>query len=133
MVWGYANTTRYPNSRYRITISFGCDPARVDELTKTVFEQIDSLKNQGTTDKYITKVKETQRRKRETDLKKNRFWLNSLRQYYYNETDPMLLLKYDELVEGLTKELVRKTAKEYFDLSNVVKVVLIPDKASAKN
>ena len=62
------NTTHFPKERYRIDISFGGDPGRIEELTEAAFQQIDSIKTVGTTDKYLTKVKETQRRERETDL-----------------------------------------------------------------
>ena len=71
------NTTHFPKERYRIDISFGGDPGRIEELTEAAFQQIDSIKTVGTTNKYLTKVKETQRRERETDLKENKFWLKT--------------------------------------------------------
>jgi len=117
----------YPREEYRITINFGCDPHRIDELTSATLEQIDSLKNYGTTDDYITKVKETQRRERETNLKENRFWLNTLQFAAVNREDPNTLInKFDELVERVTKERVQQTAQKYLDMSNFVKVVLVP-------
>ena len=88
---------------------------------------MDSLKNFGTTDKYLTKIKETQRRKRETDLKENGFWLSALRSSYYHDSDVKNVLTYDELVEGLTLEDIRKAAKQYFDEKNYVKIVLYPE------
>lgn len=121
-----ATTIHFPREEYRITINFGCAPERVDELTKAVFEQIDSLKNFGTTDEYIQKVKEAQRREWEINSKENRFWLNSLRSAYYDEEDPLLILKYNELLERVTKENVQRTAKKYLDTGNLVKVVLYP-------
>jgi zinc protease len=85
------------------------------------------LKNYGTTDDYITKVKETQRRERETNLKENRFWLNTLQFAAVNREDPNTLInKFDELVERVTKERVQQTAQKYLDMSNFVKVVLVP-------
>ncbi len=35
--------SRYPRERYQITLSFGTNPERVDELTREIFIQIDSL------------------------------------------------------------------------------------------
>jgi zinc protease len=122
-----ASPIHFPRKEYRITISFGCDPNRVDELTKATLEQVDSLKNFGTTDDYILKVKETQRRERETNLKENRFWLNTLQFASVNSEDPTVLInKYDELVERVTKERVHETSKKYLDMNNFVKVVLVP-------
>ncbi|HZY10731.1 MAG TPA: insulinase family protein, partial [Bacteroidota bacterium] len=121
-----ASSWQYPTKEYRLTISFGCAPERVDELVSAANEQIDSLRKYATTDIYITKVKEMQRREREVNLKENRFWLNSLNFYYSNEEDPLDILKYDQLIESVSKNLVQKTAQQYFIDTNFVKVVLFP-------
>ncbi|MFQ5603330.1 MAG: M16 family metallopeptidase [bacterium] len=126
-VW--ASTTHYPREEYRINISFGCAPERVDELTRTIFHQIDSLRIYGTTEKYLQKVKETQRRNRETDLKENRFWLGALQSYYYHQEDPLKILEYDQEIEALTLEDIKHAAQRYFNNENYVKVVLYPEKS----
>ena len=122
-----ASTSRYPDEEYSINISWGCAPDRVDELIKTVFLQIDSLQTFGTTEKNLNKVKENQRRSRETDLKENRFWLSSLRFSYYHQKEPLQILEYDKLVEKLTLKAVQRTAQKYFNAKNYVKVVLYPE------
>ena len=45
-----ASTSRYPEQRYSIRISFGCAPDSVEQLTRAVFAQIDSLKQFGASD-----------------------------------------------------------------------------------
>ncbi len=121
----------FPRQEYRITVSFGCDPKRSDELKRAVFEQFDSLRNVGTTDDYILKVKESQIRERETNLKENRFWLSTLQFGIINNEDPEVLInKYNEMIDRITKERVQATAKKYLDMKNVVKVVLAPAQKS---
>ena len=122
-----SSTSHYPKEEYRISISFGCAPNRVEELTAEVFTQIDSLRTVGTTDDYLAKVKEAHRRKRETDLKKNSFWLYVLDFYYSNGEDPLTVLEFDEKVENLSLDSVREAARKYFDMGNFVKVVLYPE------
>ncbi len=124
-VW--ASSTHYPDEEYSINITFGCAPERVDELTETVFLQIDSLKVFGTTEKYLTKVKETQVRSRETDLKENRFWLNALRSHYYHQQDPLEILQFNSMVENLTLADIKNAGIWYFDTENYVKLVLYPE------
>ena len=99
----------------------------MDELTSVVFTQIDSLVNVGTTETYVQKVQETQRRSRETSLRDNGFWLGSLQSRLRNGDDLETILKYDELVDGLTTANVQETAKRYFNRENYVKVVLYPE------
>ncbi len=127
-VW--PSVARYPDEKYSVNISFGCAPERVNELTAAVFQQIDSLKSYGTTEKYLTKVKESQRRKRETDLKENGFWLNVLRSYYEYQDDPKEILYYENKVENLKLEAIQQTAQRYFNTENYVNVVLLPENSS---
>lgn len=127
-VW--PSVARYPDEKYSVNISFGCAPERVNELTAAVFQQIDSLKSYGTTEKYLAKVKESQRRKRETDLKENGFWLNVLRSYYEYRDDPKEILSYENKVENLKLETIQQTAQRYFNKENYVNVVLLPEDSS---
>ena len=92
-----------------------------------VFEQLDSLKTFGTTLKYLTKIKETQRRERETSLKENRFWLSILDVYDYHGEDLLDILKYDELVDDLSLEAIQKAAQRYLSTANYVQVTLYPE------
>lgn len=125
-VW--ASTSHYPHQEYSINITFGCAPERVEELVQTVFAEIDTLQTFGTTEKYLNKVKETDLRQHETDLKENRYWLNSLRSAYFHHSDPREILNYDDLVQSLTLEDIREAARKYLHKDNVVKVVLYPEK-----
>jgi zinc protease len=121
-------TEHYPMQKYTVMIWFGCNPDRVEELTKTVYEQIDSLKNFGPKDIYITKVKETQKRTNETSLKENRYWMTSLYSYYFNGEDPTMILGKDAMADKLTPAIVQKRAKETFGDKNFIRVVLYPEK-----
>ena len=118
----------YPHPEYSISISWGCDPARVDELVKTVFQQLDSLRIKEPDQVYIDKVKEIHRRNYEVNLKENRYWLSNLRQYYANGDNPEQMLNYPKLVDNLSRTAIFSAAKKYLDPRNVVKVVLLPEK-----
>ncbi len=121
-----ATPSNYPKQEYRMTISFGCAPERVEELTKVTLEQIDSLKKFGIDPSYVNKVKEQQRRERETSLKENRFWLSSFMLLYTNNEDPLNILNTPKLTEGLSVETVQAAAKKYFDDKNYARFVMYP-------
>jgi len=124
-IWSSASL--YPRQRYSISISFGCNPERVEELTKSLFEQIDSMKISGPDDIYITKVRETQNREYETNLKENLFWLRNLQNSYYIKQNPEKILDYPQLVKTLSAEMIQNAARKYFNMNNYVQVVLIPE------
>jgi zinc protease len=117
----------YPREEYRITISFGCNPDRVEELTRAVFQVIDSIQVIGPEDSYIEKVKETQRRSHETRLEQNRFWLYSLIDYSMKGHNPVLILDYPELINTLDPLMVQEAANTYFKTDNFVQIVLRPE------
>jgi zinc protease len=118
----------YPRKEFSLTISWGCDPARVEELVATVMQQLDSLKIKKPDQVYVDKVREIQRRNQEVNLKENRFWLSNFRQYYSSGENPEDMLKFDKLVDNLTANTIQAAAKKYFDTKNMVKVVLLPEK-----
>src|SRR4029079_19154015 len=53
---GYSQISR---AEYSVTIDFGCSPDRTDELVKSVFKEIEQLKENGPTDKPVDDVKQT--------------------------------------------------------------------------
>ena len=122
------STSRYPEQRYSIRISFGCAPDSVEQLTRAVFAQIDSLKQFGASDTNIEKVQEADRRAREAALKENGFWRRTLSSSYWLDQDPVNVLKYDDLVNGLTSEIIRDAARKHFDMENYARFVLYPEK-----
>jgi zinc protease len=124
----WPNIEHYPRERYTMNIRFGCDPARVEELTKAVFEQLDSLKNFGPKDIYITKVKETQIRTNEVNLKENRYWLNAIYSSYFDNTDLSQIIQKKKNAETLVPSIIQKKAQEVFSDKNYIKVVLYPEK-----
>jgi zinc protease len=125
-----AGAARYPDAEYSISLSFGCDPGRVEELTRTLFAQIDSLKDFGPAAIYVEKVKEIRKRQREVALKENGFWINALQGADSNGIDPQLVVGYADLVDSLEVGAVRAAAQQYFDTGNYVRVVLYPESGS---
>ncbi len=117
---------RDPSARYTLRIGFGCAPGRVEELTKAAVAEIERVKDSGFDDTYVEKVKEEQRRERETDVKRNGFWLSNLKFYYQNREDPARINRYNTLVDHLTSGALQQAAKTYFDMNNHVDVVLRP-------
>jgi zinc protease len=98
-------------------------------LTAAVFQQVDSMKTHGPTQDDIDKVKETQRRQRETNLRENGYWLSQLMSYEIYDMDIRDILTYEQLVESLTLEMMQKAAGLYLRTDNYVQISLYPEKA----
>ena len=117
-------------ARYSVSsfgISFGTAPERLEELSAAVFQQIDSVKTNGPTQEDIDKVKETQRRGHETNLRENAYWLNQLIAYERSGLDIRDILTYEALIETLTLEWVQEAAQLYLRTDNYVQISLYPE------
>jgi zinc protease len=119
-----------PTSEYQISVSFTCDPARVDELVQAVHDQIALLKSSGASDENLAKVKEQQRRARETQKETNAFWVGILDFYGTHPNEDWLdVLRYEGMIEALDAAGIQASANRYFDDTRVVRAVLYPEAA----
>jgi zinc protease len=121
-----ASLSRRPRERYAVTISFGCDPGRVDELVDAVRGEIRRLRDDGPSSDHVARVREIQRRDREVQLERNGFWARTLLYYARNGLDPRDILEYEQKVEAVTAESVRDAARRYLDGSRYLLGVLYP-------
>ena len=127
-VGAYPQMFHYPDQRYEINFRWGCAPENVDMLVKTMWEEIEKIKANGCDDKDLQKIKETAIRERETNLKDNRFWLNTINSNAINGEDIMEVLAYTDYVNGLKSETLKRFAGMYLNKQNVAKFVLNPEK-----
>jgi zinc protease len=116
-----------PDTTFQVTIGFGTDPAKLDELVTAAFAEIQALQTEGVSDSVLQKVKETQRRSLETSLRENRYWLGQLMAAHRHGSDPREILSYEDLISSLTIEDIRRAARLYVPLDNYVQVTLLPE------
>ena len=115
-----------PDEEYRVQVSFGSDPARADELSAVVFEEIERLRAEGPDAEIVAKVRETQRRSRETNLEQNAFWLGRLASFELRGRD-FRDIPSSELIESWTAEQVQQAAIRYLRADQYAKFVLLPE------
>ena len=119
---------RAPHQERTFTVSFGCDPARVDELVKATFDEIAQVQNNGIGAEYLEKVKQTFTRERETQLRNNGFWIGWLTSAYTFGDDPTLALDPSKMIARMTSDNVKAAAKRYLDAKEYFQAVLLPEK-----
>ncbi len=111
---------------------FPCAPENVDDLTKAAFEIIGDIQKNGPVQIDVQKVKETQRRQREENLKQNNYWLNALESYYERGIHLDKFDQYESLISSLTAEKIKQTANNLIDLDEYIRVVLFPENFKAQ-
>jgi zinc protease len=121
------NSSKFPEESYTFRISFPCAPENVDELVAATFDEIARIKKEGVSDEDIQKIRETQTRNREENLKENNYWLGQLRGYYIYGGDLDEFYDREELIKNVNSKDLQSAAKKYLDMENYVKVVLKPE------
>ncbi len=126
-VGGNGSASKYPYEHYTFSIGFPCAPENVEDLSNTALELLKDIQKNGPSEEDVQKVKETQRRIRIENMKKNSFWVSALEQYYYYDRDPESMLGYEEKVDNLTAEAIKEVAQKYVDTDEFIKIVLYPE------
>jgi zinc protease len=121
-------TNRIPRQEYRVSIELGADPARIDDLTKTIFREINKLKKEGPGEKEVEEVRTAESRDFETDSRDNGWWLGRLAEHYRLGDDPSDILTFPASLSLITKKSVTAAARTYFNTKNYVQVTLYPEK-----
>ena len=124
---------RIPVSSYAIQVSFGCDPARVDEMLEAVEEEMERVRTELASEEEVAQISEQQRRGRETAKETNGFWLGVLQSVYQFDDDPLGILTYEALFDELDAEMIRDAAVDYLGGENRVQVLLLPEAAEAQD
>ena len=117
-----------PRPRFEVLIQFTCDPQRVDELTKEVFGQIDSLVQFGPQEKELQKVREQYLKDYEEGLKQNGFWRSRLNYSLFHQIPFNHVLQMDDIYRSITLQQARQMAKHLFNNRPYLKAVLYPER-----
>jgi zinc protease len=126
-----ASWQRLPRPEYSISIGFGSDPKRAEELTDAAFDVIAKLVAEGPKPDDVEKAKEQERQDYEEQLEQNGFWVSALEDALTSPGgDPNDLLAWDDVVAGLTAEDVHAAAKAFLPSDRFVRVTLYPEEAT---
>ena len=123
-----AGASKIPVPRYSVTIEFGCDPARTEELVKALVRQIENLKASGPSEREVSDAREALLRQHETTLARNDRLVTELAAVYEASESVEEFFALPALYAMLTAATVQDAARRYLDMDNYVRVTLFPEK-----
>lgn len=124
----FFNYSKYPTGRYSFTIAFGCGPENVDKLIAASLDEIAKIRKNGALASDIEKFIAEERRSTEVQLKENNFWLSYLVGQYQNNENPKQILTYLDSLKTISPEALKQAANQYLSGSNLIQLVLQPEK-----
>jgi zinc protease len=81
-----------PLPEFSISIGFSCDPKRLDDLVARIYQEIETFRTGGPTERQVADEREALQRDFETSSKQNGFWLGQLVNKYEYGEDPAGIL-----------------------------------------
>ena len=115
-----------PDPEYQVSIIFGSDPSRTEELFEEVMAQVEWLRGGGEPE-YLDTVKELLRTSRQEQLRDNDFWLRQIQSAVQRGESFTEIVSFEERLEALTLEQVAAAAQRYLTDDHYVRVVLLPE------
>ena len=125
----WINQSHFPKEEYYVGVYFGCAPENVDKLIKSVFEEIEKMQQEGALEVNLSKAQESALRSLENNLRENRFWLNTLKNFYFHNRDFTEFDKYEGIVKNISVEDMKNYAEKYIHTDHYIRVVLMPEPA----
>ena len=123
-----ANLDWQPVESYTLTITFGSDPERTDELVQAVFDEIEDLKNTPPDAALVSDIRQALLRSFETGFQENRTLLGQLASDYQRGAVPGASIRsYPASAEALTPVSIQDDAQQYLNLENQIRVTLMPE------
>lgn len=112
---------------YRVAITFGCDPARLDDLIASTWAVIDEFKRTGPSPSQVADGRRARRRDLETSLQDNRYLLNRITATYMHGEPVAAVFDADGGVDQLTESRIRDLARLSLNPARYVQVTLRPE------
>jgi zinc protease len=122
--------SKVPREEYSLSINFGCDPSRMQELIKVAFKVIDDFRENGASAARVGEAQLSARRDLEVDLQQNRYLLNEIVQKYEKGEDVSEVFS-PPGIDELTPAAIRDAARQYLNKSRYVEVTLSPEKKAS--
>jgi zinc protease len=119
--------SKFPEPKYSIIIMFESDPNNKDKILKESEKVLEKLKAGDFPDHYLDEVIKGHLRKYELDKQSNRWLVNAISDYYY-ENEPLETAEIlDKVIKSVTKEDIKKLAINTFD-NKYIEASLMPKK-----
>jgi|SoiMethySBSTD1v2_1073268.scaffolds.fasta_scaffold06873_16 zinc protease len=117
-----------PRGTYRVTISFACDPARLNTLVSALFDEIEQFRRRGPSVGQVADQRLALTRDLETNSRSNSYLLNLLTYKYEYGEDPGEIFKLQQFYDQISPAAIRDAAQMYLDPTRYVKVTLLPER-----
>ena len=116
---------REPYNVYNLSISFDCDPARLDELRSILFNVIEKMVKEGPRQDELVQLVIAIRDAYNETMQHNPFWMNALMMqalYDLDITDPK---NQNDILDYVTPGDIQEFARRLFENANLMDISFV--------
>jgi zinc protease len=116
----------WPEPTWRMTISFGCEPARLDELVAETTAVLEQVRDEGLETEYLEKVQAQNLRSHEENIRTNRYWVSVLGfrdRYGLDQREELDTL---EFLNAFGEDDLQAAAGRYIQLDRLIRLDKVP-------
>ncbi len=122
----HSNFKKIPEPEYSLSVFYSCSPDKVDSINQEIMDLSKRLAMFEISDTELENTKQKLKRKHETDLRSNKYWLSKLSEIYIVGCKPDFVSDYFDIVDNLTKNDIKKAAQKFFD-DDYISIILKPE------
>jgi zinc protease len=116
----------WPEPRWQLTISFGCEPARLDELVGQAVAVLEEVRDGGFDPDYLEKVREQDLRSNEENVRTNGYWASVLEFRAQYGIDQREELATREFIEAFTQDDLDGAARRHIRTDELIRIDKVP-------
>jgi zinc protease len=120
------STSPWPEPRWQLTISFGCEPARLDELVAQTVATLEEVRDEGFDPEYLEKVREQDLRSHEENIRTNRYWSSVISFRARYGIDQREQINTREFIEAFSQEDLDGAAQRHILTDQLIRVDKVP-------
>ncbi len=119
------SSSRIPEMKLSMDISFDCDPDKADYLKSLVYKELGVIQKtvqQSDLDKVILNMKKNAENRHEN----NAYWMSALKVYYETGENILEPEYFDEVINKITAKDISKAARKFLKKADVLDIVFVP-------
>lgn len=126
-IGAYPNYEKLPTGKATVTVYFPCAPDQIETATNGTLDIFRRIVKDGPTEINLNKAIQQLSKERETKMRENSYWINSMKSYNFNNVDYSEFKNEEKMIQSLTIKDLQEVAKKYLNEDNFVRVTLVPE------
>jgi zinc protease len=123
-----ATSYKRPVEKADLLIAFECAPERSAELMEIIYRELQNIAVSGPTQVNLDKSVSNLLKTREEEKQHNKYWANTIRNYYVYGFDDNADSNFSDILNKTTIKDIKKLVRKYLAKADLLEMVFVPEK-----